>query len=253
MRRYRRIRRADFVAAVVGTLGVVLFGPLAGLGIAIAVSLLTIIYRSSFPRIEVLGKISSEKAAWGRLRGFPDRRPVVGVVVVRLDAPLFWANATAIEERLLAELERWPSTVALVLDLEATTQLDTTSVDVLAHLVVELRQRGVELYLARVLHPANAVLVRSGFFELLGEERCWHSISQCVHGGAEARRAEGPELGAGRRNRFDARMARPTWVRSVSPWASTGWTRSSKLERDSVEVEGGDDGPAGNGAGQPST
>ena len=144
------------------------------------VSLLTIIYRSSFPRIEVLGKISDEKAAWGRLRGFPDRRPVVGVVVVRLDAPLFWANATAIEERLLAEVERWPSTRALVLDLEATTQLDITSVDVLAHLVIELRQRGVELYLARVLHPANAVLMRSGFLELLGGEHCWHSISQCV-------------------------------------------------------------------------
>ena len=198
LRRYRRIRRADFVAAIVGTMSVVLFGPLAGLGIAIAVSLLTIIYRSSFPRIEVLGKISHEKAAWGRLRGFPDRRPVVGVVVVRLDAPLFWANATAIEERLLTEVERWPSTRALVLDLEATTQLDTTSVDVLAHLVIELRQRGVELYLARVLHPANAVLMRSGFLELLGGEHCWHSISQCVRGGAEARRAEGTVVGAGR-------------------------------------------------------
>ena len=49
LRRYARIRRADFVAAVAGTMAVVLFGPLTGLGVAIAVSLLTIIYRSSFP------------------------------------------------------------------------------------------------------------------------------------------------------------------------------------------------------------
>ena len=180
MRRYRRIRRADFVAAVVCAMGVVLFGPLSGLGIAIAVSLLAIIYRSSFPRIEVLGKISDEKAAWGRVRGHADRRPVAGVVVVRLDAPLFWANATAIEERLLKEIERWPGTRGLVLDLEATTQLDTTSVDVLADLVHEMRKRNVDLYLARVLHPVHAVLVRSGFLDLLGEEHCWHSISQCV-------------------------------------------------------------------------
>ena len=252
VRRYRRIRRADFVAAVVGTLGVVLFGPLAGLGIAIAVSLLTIIYRSSFPRIEVLGKISSEKAAWGRLRGFPDRRPVVGVVVVRLDAPLFWANATAIEERLLAELERWPSTAALVLDLEATTQLDTTSVDVLAHLVVELRQRGVELYLARVLHPANAVLVRSGFFELLGEERCWHSISQCVR--AARRHAGLKGRGSARAGKADSREDGETDVGEERLAVGIDWVKEvEKLERDSVEVEGGDDGPAGNGAGQPST
>ena len=62
---------ADFVAATVGIAGVVLFGPLPGLGIAIVVSLLAIIYRSSSPRIEVLGKIGDEKAAWGRLRGHP--------------------------------------------------------------------------------------------------------------------------------------------------------------------------------------
>ena len=49
VRRYRRVRRADFVAAVVGAAAVVLFGPLPGLGISIVVSLLAVIYRSSSP------------------------------------------------------------------------------------------------------------------------------------------------------------------------------------------------------------
>ena len=138
LRRYRRVRRADFVAAMVGIGGVVLFGPLPGLGIAIVTSLLAIIYRSSSPRMEVLGKIESEKAAWGRMRNHTTRRTVPGVVVVRLDAPLFWANATAIEDRLLEEVDRWPDTRALVLDLEATSQLESTSVDMLDHLHGEL-------------------------------------------------------------------------------------------------------------------
>ncbi len=180
VRRYSHVRRADFVAAVVGIAAVVLFGPLAGLGIAITVALLAIIYRSSSPRIEVLGKISDEKAAWGRVRGHPDREPVDGVIVVRLDAPLFWANATAIEDRLLVEVGRWPDTRALVLDLEATTQLDTTSADVLTHLAGELERRGVSLYLARAIHRVEAVLRRSGFFEVVDPDNSWHSISQCV-------------------------------------------------------------------------
>jgi SulP family sulfate permease len=181
VRRYRRVRNADFVAAVVGAASVVLFGPLYGLGIAITVSLLAIIYRSSSPRIEVLGKISQEKAAWGRVRGHPNRLPVAGVVVARLDAPLFWANATAIEDRLLAEVENWPDTRALVLDLEATTQLDTTSADILRHLADELAKRGISLYLARVLHHVEHVLERSGFVDAVDQEsHFWHSISQCV-------------------------------------------------------------------------
>ncbi len=180
MRRYRFVRPADFAAAMVGAAGVVLFGPLPGLGIAIAVSLLAIIYRAAFPHIEVLGKISDEKAAWGRIRKHPNRLPVPGVLVARLDAPLFWVNATAIEDRLLDELDNWPDTRALVLNLEATTRLDTTTADVLMHLLEELQRRDVALYLARVLHPVHAVLTRAGFIERLGDDHVWHSISQAV-------------------------------------------------------------------------
>ncbi|MGB5757379.1 MAG: sulfate permease [Acidimicrobiales bacterium] len=194
LRRYFRVRRADFVAAVVGIAGVVLLGPLSGLGIAIVTSLLAIIYRSSAPRMEVLGKIDAEKAAWGRVRDHTTRQTVAGVVVVRLDAPLFWANATAIEDRLLDEVDRWPEARALVLDLEATSQLETTSVDMLEHLHGELVARGIRLYLARVIHPVSAVLERSGFTDKLGDERIWHSISQCV---SAARRATGLEAGTG--------------------------------------------------------
>ncbi|HEX6255650.1 MAG TPA: sulfate permease [Euzebyales bacterium] len=195
MRRYRLIRTADFAAATVAAAGVVLFGPLPGLGIAIAISLLAIIYRAAFPRIEVLGKISDEKAAWGRIRKHPNRKPVSGVVVARLDAPLFWVNATAIEDRLLAELDDWPDTRALVLNLEATTRLDTTTADVLTHLLDELQRRDVALYLARVLHPVHAVLTRAGFIERLGEDHIWHSISQAVRA---ARRDTGLKAGTRR-------------------------------------------------------
>ncbi len=188
LRRYHRVRQADFVAAMVGIGGVVLFGPLPGLGIAIVTSLLAIIYRSSAPRMEVLGKIRGEKAAWGRMRGHTTRRTVPGVVVIRLDVPLFWANAMAIEDRLLREVDQRPDTRALVLDLEATSQMEATSADMLAHLHGELDGRGVQLYLARVIHPVSTVLQRCGFLDVLGDEHIWHSISQCVRA---ARRATG--------------------------------------------------------------
>lgn len=186
LRRYRAVRRADLMAATVGIAGVVLFGPLPGLGIAIAASLLAIIYRSSAPRMEVLGKIRGEKAAWGRVRSHTSRKTVPGIIVVRLDVPLFWANATAIEDRLLAEIDRWPDTRALVLDLEATSQLDTTSADMLEHLHDELAGRDISLYLARVIHPVSSVLERAGFLDILGQDYIWHSISQCVRAARKA-------------------------------------------------------------------
>jgi len=70
---------------------------------------------------------------------------VAGVVVVRLDTRLSLANASAIEDRLLAGVDEWPDTRALVLGLGASTQLDTTSADVLMHLAAELNERHVDL------------------------------------------------------------------------------------------------------------
>ena len=208
MRRFREIRNADFVAAMVGIGGVVLFGPLPGLGIAIVTSLLAIIYRSSAPRMEVLGKISGEKAAWGRMRSHKTRTTVPGIVVIRLDAPLFWANATAIEDRVLRELEKWPDTRALVLDLEATSQIETTSVDMLEHLRGELAARGITLYLARVIHPVSSVLARSGFLDELGDEHIWHSISQCVRAARKATGLKKAARGeAGKHDDVDAEQA----------------------------------------------
>jgi MFS superfamily sulfate permease-like transporter len=135
------------------------------------------------------------------MRNHTSRQTVPGVLVVRLDAPPFWANATAIEDRLLEEVDRWPDTRALVLDLEATSQLETTSVDMLDHLYGELLAREIRLYLARVIHPVSAVLDRSGFLHTLGDDHIWHSISQCVRA---ARRATGLKDEANKSVRADS-------------------------------------------------
>lgn len=241
MRRYREVRQADFAAAVVAATAVVLFGPLPGLGMAIAVSLIVIIYRASFPRLEVLGKISDEKAAWGRVRKHPDRTPVRGVIVVRIDAPVFWVNATAIGDRLLAEVDRQTDTRALVLDLEATTRFDTTSADALVDLLHELRKRNVRLYLARVLHTVHKVLERSGFIDELGPGHIWHSISQCVRA---ARRDTGLKSNKETRGgQPDDDLAAGAGVTSMDddPQAVDGHREPRVIEHDDEEGDDGGD------------
>ena len=94
LKRYRGIRRNDFVSAIAAMIGVLLFGPLYGLLIAIGQALLGLVYRFSRIELDVMGRVPDEKAAWGSIRNHPERRTYDGIVVVRLDAPLFWANAS---------------------------------------------------------------------------------------------------------------------------------------------------------------
>jgi sulfate permease, SulP family len=188
LRRYAKVRRNDIVAALVAAVGVLAFGPLNGLLLAVAQSVLGLVYRSSRVDVEVMGKVPGEKAAWGGLRDHPERTTLPAVLVLRVDAPFFWVNAAPIHDAVLEKVEQAPGTRVLVLDLEATNQMDTTSADTLEALISQLRAKGIDVYLVRVMWEVRKTLRRSGTMARLGEDHRWHSISQGVR---EARRTHG--------------------------------------------------------------
>src|SRR5690349_8486046 len=203
IRRYARVRQNDVVAATVAAVGVLAFGPLYGLLLAVAGSVLGLVYRSSRVDVEVMGKVPHEKAAWGSTRNHEERPTIPGVLVLRVDAPIFWVTAAPIHDVVLAEVEAAPGTRVVVLDMEATNQMDTTSADALADLLAELRGRGVDLYLVRVMWPVRQGLRRSGLVADLGEDHLWHSISQGVR---EARRTHGLKQLSARDGAADAEV-----------------------------------------------
>jgi len=99
LRRYARVRRNDIVAAVVAAVGVLAFGPLYGLLLAVAGSLLGLVYRSTRVDVEVMGKVPHEKAGWGSTRDHEERATFPGVLVLRVDTPIFWVTAAPIPRR----------------------------------------------------------------------------------------------------------------------------------------------------------
>jgi high affinity sulfate transporter 1 len=185
MRRYAYLRRNDVVAATAAAIGVLVLGPLEGLLLAIALSVFGLIYRSSRVDVEVLGRIPGEKAGWGGMRNHPERNPVKGILVLRVDVPLFWVNSASIKDAILTRVDGArefvdDEIVAVILDIEGTNQLDSTTVDMLDSLLAALRVRCVDLYLVRVMYPVRVLLRRAGFVAKIGEDHMWHTISQGV-------------------------------------------------------------------------
>ena len=185
-RRYARVRRNDFLAAVVAFGGVLVLGPLNGLLIAIGQSLLGLVYRSMQVEIDEMGRVVGEKAAWGSVANDPTRRTYRGIAVLRPDGPLFWANANLVVQRIETLARTREHLDAVVLDLEATNQMDTTTAERLQQMLLRLRGRGIDLYLVRVFGNVRDVLTRSGFLDELGPEHVWHSIAAGVKAAREA-------------------------------------------------------------------
>ena len=190
IRRYIGVRRSDGIAAVVAAGAVVIAGPMLGLAIAIGQSILGMVYRSSRVDVEVLGKIPGEKSAWGGVRQHPERVTIPGILVLRVDVSLFWVNAAEVQDAILQAVSAAPDTKALILNLESTDQLETTSADMLSELREQLAERNVDLYLVRVRWRVRTVLEHSGLRGRLGEDHLWHNVAQ---GMREARRQHGIE------------------------------------------------------------
>ena len=109
---YGPAARPDFLAAVAALAGVLIFDTLPGLFIGIGVSLLLLLYRASRPHVAVLGRVPS--GHWVDLeRGDAEAEP--GVVVLRVEAGLFFANADHVRQTILAHA-REPGVKAVVLD-----------------------------------------------------------------------------------------------------------------------------------------
>ena len=136
--------RPDFIAAIAALVGVTVFDTLPGLFIGIGVSLVLLIYRASRPYVAVLGRSSGPDGAYLDLSRHPDARPADGIVVLRIESSLFFANAEAVRGRILdAGLDE--GMPAVILDAETAPFADVTTARMLVAAHDELRTHGVRL------------------------------------------------------------------------------------------------------------
>jgi MFS superfamily sulfate permease-like transporter len=132
---------------VAALLGVLVFDILPGLFIGIGVSLLLLLYRASRPHVAVLGRDPGGGGRWSDLERHRDNERVPGIVVLRPESGLFFANADAVRNAIRSYAGE--GTRAVVLDAETVPAIDVTAVTMLTQLAEDLRRDGIELVLAR--------------------------------------------------------------------------------------------------------
>ena len=104
-----------------------------------------------------------------------------GLLIFRLNAPLFAINAKAMRELVRDAVQQAPTPTEVVLfDMEMTPELDIGSVDQLLDLHRELQADGIELWLARVHNTAAGMLERSGAADTIGSEHIFAQVAAGV-------------------------------------------------------------------------
>lgn len=178
---YQVTARADFMAAGAALLGVLIFDTLPGLVIGIAVSLILLLARTSRPRVTVLAPVGDELGRpWVDAERNPDYATVPGVLAVRVEGSLLFANAEFVRARIRDLAAEASDLRLVVLDGRATPSVDVTAAAMLVQLRGDLRRDGADLALAEGIGQVRDVLARIG---AEGEPPLFSTLDDAIRSG----------------------------------------------------------------------
>ena len=179
-RRLWRVKRSDFyllVLAFTATLGL---GIERGILVAVVASLVVVLSQTARPHTAVLGRVPGT-TSFRNVDRSPGAITTPGVIVLRIDAPLYFANTDFLAETL-ADLEtKHPDPLrVMILDFSSVTDLDSSADIALGEIADDYAARGVEFYLANVKGIILDVMRRSGFYDRVGAGRFFVSTHEAV-------------------------------------------------------------------------
>jgi MFS superfamily sulfate permease-like transporter len=178
LRHYMHVRTSSFVLSLAATAGVVLFGVLQGILLAVVLSILLFFRRSWWPHGEVLGRVEGQEG-WHSVQAAPAAVQRPDVLVYRWEAPLFFANAGMFRQQV-RHLVRRGRPRWVVLQCEAITDIDVTAADMLERLDVELNAQGVKVAFVEMRSRLQDLVNRYGLDTTLDRDHFYDSISEAL-------------------------------------------------------------------------
>lgn len=165
-----KVRAMEFRWALIACLGVLVFGTLKGIVVAIIVSMIGLASQTAHPRISVIG----------RKRGTDELRPLSpehtddetfeGLLVVRPEGRLFFVNVQNVAERIGA-LVRQHQPRVLALDLSRVPDIEYSALQALMEDEQRLTEQGIVVWLAGLNPGVKETVEHAGFAKRLGRER----------------------------------------------------------------------------------
>ncbi len=159
VRLYRTSRPDAFVLAAT-FLSTLLLGFVAGIGLGIVLSLALFTWQASRPHTARLGRIPGTTSYRNTLR-YNEAEVPSGLVILRIDASLFFANMNFVREQIDGAVREYPATRIVLLDMYPVNRIDASALHELDVLMSDLAERGVELRFAAVKGPVRDKMEKS--------------------------------------------------------------------------------------------
>lgn len=163
-----RYSRADFAAMAVTILLTLILGVEVGIVAGVSLSLALYLYRGSRPHVAIVGQVPGTEHFRNVLRHRVQTVP--GILTLRIDESLFFANARYLEDTISDVIAKDKSIRHLVLMCSAVNEVDASALESLEAINLRLKDAGVGFHLSEVKGPVMDRLARSDFLQALTGE-----------------------------------------------------------------------------------
>ncbi|XP_031381641.1 sulfate transporter 4.1, chloroplastic-like isoform X2 [Punica granatum] len=184
-----RVDKKDFLLWTITFVATLFLGIEIGVLIGVGVSLAFVIHESANPHIAVLGRLPGT-TVYRNKEQYPDAYTYNGIVIVRIDAPIYFANISYIKDRLREyELEVDRSTrrgpevdrvYFVILEMAPVTYVDSSAVQALKDLYHEYTSRDIQLAISNPNRDVLLTLSKSGLVDLIGKDWCFVRVHDAV-------------------------------------------------------------------------
>ena len=166
----RKVRTMEFRWAIIAAVGVLLFGTLKGIVVAIIVSLIGLASQVAYPRVSVIGRKRGADVLRPLSPEHPDDETFDGLLIVRPEGRLFFVNAQYVAEQIRALVARHKPRV-LAVDMSRVPDIEYSALLTLIESDKRASERGAIVWLVGLNPGALEVVRNSGLDERLGRER----------------------------------------------------------------------------------
>ena len=172
--------KAETVIAVITAAFVIGIGVLQAIIVAVVLSIADIIRRAARPADAVLGW-SAEEDRYVDVSEHPAAGITPGVVVYRIQDRLFFANAHFFKRRLWAAVDGAPKPVRhVVLDASFISDIDASAEVAVREVIEGLRERNIELHLARAALELRLRFDEVGLTDAIGADHYHGTVTAAV-------------------------------------------------------------------------
>jgi high affinity sulfate transporter 1 len=181
LRRIRSFSRIEFAVAIAALIGVLGSGPVNGVLIGAAISIVLLLRAAARPRVTELARIPQTADKFSDLARDPDHERIPGVLIVRCEASLLYFNVDHVRERLFDLLQARTDPIRLVVfSLGTVPRVDLAGARILADLHETLAARGVRFKVAAANGEVRDALRRTGFEKIHGVLETGQTIASVI-------------------------------------------------------------------------